>query len=106
MVPEPFQVVPTKQAEKDIRDLRPWQQRVTLELLALEGDPTLGHPLKGSLAGVRSLEFSLPGGAYRAAYVILGEERVCLVFQVGPHEGFYEKAERRYQALKSQGQIK
>jgi len=101
MVHEPFQVVPTRQAEKDIRDLRPYQRRVVEELLVLENDPTAGHTLKGSLTGVRSLQFSLSGGAYRAAYVVLAEERVCLVFQVGLHEGFYEKAERRYQALNS-----
>jgi mRNA-degrading endonuclease RelE of RelBE toxin-antitoxin system len=105
MVNEPFQVVPTRQAERDIRDLRPYQRRVVEELLALEHNPTAGHTLKGSLDGARSLEFSLPGGAYRAAYIVLVEERVCLVFQVGPHEGFDEKAERRYQALKSQGQV-
>ena len=41
------------------------------------------------------MEFSLKGVAYRTAYVVLEEEKVCLVFVVGPHEGFYQKAERR-----------
>jgi mRNA interferase RelE/StbE len=103
MVNEPFEVHLTSQAEKDLKDRRPWQRRVIQELLALEDDPVKGHVLKGSLAGVRSLEFSLPGGAHRAAYIVHGEDRVCLVFQIGPHEGFYEKAERRYAALKKQG---
>jgi hypothetical protein len=52
------------------------------------------------LLGARSLEFSLPGEAYRAAYIVLEEEQVCLVFQVGPHENFYKTAERRYAALR------
>lgn len=103
MVNEPFEVRLTSQAEKDLKDLRPCQRRVIQELLALEDDPVQGHVLKGSLAGVRSLEFSLPGGAHRAAYILRGEDRVCLVFQVGPHEGFYERAEQRYAALKRQG---
>jgi mRNA-degrading endonuclease RelE of RelBE toxin-antitoxin system len=103
MLNEPFEVRLTAQAERDLKGLRPWQRRVVQELLALENDPTRGHVLKGSLAGVRSLEFSLPGGEHRAAYVVHGEDRVCLVFQIGPHEGFYERAERRYAALKKQG---
>jgi mRNA-degrading endonuclease RelE of RelBE toxin-antitoxin system len=105
MTGDPFEVHLTRRAERDIEDLRPWQRRVIEALLTLEEDPHRGHTLKGSLLGVRSLEFSLPGGAHRAAYVVLNEERVCLVFQVGPHEGFYEKAERRYQSLKRHGQV-
>jgi hypothetical protein len=56
--------------------------------------------LKESLKGVRALEFSLKGVTYRAAYVVAEVERVCLVFMVGPHEGFYQKAERRVKALR------
>ncbi len=51
------------------------------------------------------MEFSLPGGAFRAAYIVREAEKVCLVFLVGPHENFYEKAERRYRALKKCGEI-
>ncbi len=103
MTNEPFAVHLTRQAEKDLDDLRPYQRRVIETLLALEDDPNAGHVLKGSLAGARSLEFSLPGGEHRAAYIVHGVDRVCLVFQIGPHEGFYERAERRYRALKKQG---
>jgi hypothetical protein len=39
-------------------------------------------------------------GAYRAAYVVMEDQKRCVVFLVGPHEGFYKKAERRYEALK------
>ena len=46
------------------------------------------------------MEFSLRGTAYRAAYVALEEESVCLVFMVGLHEGFYEKAERKAKAMR------
>lgn len=45
------------------------------------------------------MEFSLEGVAYRAAYMIREAVQVCLVFIVSPHEGFYEKAERRAKTL-------
>jgi len=80
-------------------------ERAAKEILALRENPYKGHSLKGSLRGARALEFSLKGVAYRAAYVVLEEEKVCLVFMVGPHEGFYEKAERRAKALRKQGML-
>jgi hypothetical protein len=57
------------------------------------------------LRGVRSLEFSLPGGEHRAAYYVLIDDRVCLVFAIGPHENFYRLAERRYEALVKAGTL-
>ncbi|MGB4097212.1 MAG: type II toxin-antitoxin system RelE/ParE family toxin, partial [Acetomicrobium sp.] len=65
------------------------------EILALKQNPYLGHQLKGSLLGVRSLEFSLKGVAYRAAYIVQEDDKTCLVFMIGSHEGFYQKAARR-----------
>ncbi len=74
--------------------------------MKLEDDPYLGHILSGSLKGTRSLEFSLKGsGVYRAVYVVLHDNRVYLVFIVGPHENIYDKAERRVAALKRSGRI-
>ena len=52
------------------------------------------------MRGVRALEMSLGGVAYRAAYVVLLDKLVCLVFMVGPHEGFYARAERRAKNLR------
>ncbi|MBM2813050.1 MAG: cytotoxic translational repressor of toxin-antitoxin stability system [Chloroflexi bacterium] len=105
MAHDPFDVRLTRQAEKDIRDLRPWADRILRALQSLKQDPGRGHALRRSLAGVRSLEFSLPGGAHRAIYVVIEDERVCLVFLVGAHEGIYERAERRVQALRHQGTV-
>ena len=93
----------TRQAEKDIVRLRADKARAVTALSRLKADPYAGHTLTGSLKGVRSLEFSAPGGAYRAAYVVKDQE--CVVFLVGPHEGFYEKAERRYRALQRLGSL-
>lgn len=101
-----FEVELTNQAEKDLKDLRPWVAEATRALLTLESDPLRGHMLTGSLRGCRSLEFSLKGsGVYRAVYVVLDEERVCLVFIVGPHENIYTKAERRVAALRRSGRL-
>ena len=95
----------TRQAEKDLKDLRAYLPRVLKSLKALETDPFKGHTLKGSMRGVRSLEFSLPGGAHRAAYFVVVDERTCLVFMVGAHEGFYDVAARRYEALVKSGEL-
>lgn len=95
-----FELHLAKSAEKDLLKLYELNEKITKELLALKQNPYLGHPLKGSLKGVRALEFSINGVAYRAAYIVLEKERVCLVFMVGPHEGFYQKAKRRAKALK------
>ncbi len=100
MASERYDVQLTRQAQKDLERLRPWTDRATQALLVLEGDPRRGHTLRDSLRGARSLEFSLPGGAHRAVYVVLEAEGVCLVFIVGPHEGIYDKAERRWAALR------
>ncbi len=97
---EPWRVELTRKAEKDVRGLRPWTAQVLRAIAVLEDDHQRGHTLKGSLRSVRSLEFNLRGGgAYRAAYIAVPDERVCVVFIVGSHENFYAKAERRYEAL-------
>jgi hypothetical protein len=58
-----------------------------------------GHPLSGVLHGTRALEFNLKGGgAFRVVYVVLDDDRVCVVLIVGPHENIYARAERRYRA--------
>ena len=78
----------------------------TRALARLADDPKRGHPLTANLKGCRSLEFSLRGsGQYRAVYVILDDESVCLVFIVGPHENIYDKAERRLTALRQSGDL-
>jgi mRNA-degrading endonuclease RelE of RelBE toxin-antitoxin system len=90
----------TRAAQKDLKNLRHDLQGVAKQLVRLETDPTAGHLLRGSLAGARSLEFSLRGGgAYRAVYVV-HQETVCIVFIIGPHENIYRKAESRLAALR------
>ena len=90
----------TRAAQKDLRDLRHDMQGVARQLARLEENPTAGHPLKGSLAGARSLELTLRGGgAYRAVYVV-HRDTVCIVFIIGPHENIYRKAESRLAALR------
>ncbi|MBX6721657.1 MAG: type II toxin-antitoxin system RelE/ParE family toxin [Dactylosporangium sp.] len=98
--PPAYEVRLTRAATKDLKRLRAHAKTIKQALDRLRTDPTAGHPLRGSLAGVRSLEFTLKGsGAGRAAYVVLPEHQVCVVFIIGPHEGFYERAERRAATL-------
>jgi mRNA-degrading endonuclease RelE of RelBE toxin-antitoxin system len=42
-------------------------------------------------------------GEFRTVYLLLEDDRVCLVFVVGPHENIDDKAERRVAALKRSG---
>lgn len=96
-----FSVHLTRTAENDVDDLRPYRDRVIQELIALERDPYKGHPLRGKLQGLRSLEFSLPGGVCRAVYAVKTSERVCLLIVIGYHHEIYERAERRVGALRA-----
>ena len=94
-----YRVEVTPRALKDLDRLRDLRESAVRDLIDLEQDPYKGHPLSGSLRGVRALEMSLGGAAYRTAYVVLPDKQVCLVFMVGPHEGFYARAERRAKSL-------
>jgi mRNA-degrading endonuclease RelE of RelBE toxin-antitoxin system len=95
-----FEVELLPKAEDDLDDLANQRDRAIAEILKLELNPHLGHTLKGSLRGVRSLEFTMKGGVFRALYVIDEPNRVVIVFLVGPHENIYKKAERRWAALR------
>jgi mRNA-degrading endonuclease YafQ of YafQ-DinJ toxin-antitoxin module len=97
---EGFSVRITRAVEGDLNDLEPYRRQVVGKLLALEENPYMGHALKGALKGLRSLEFSLPGGACRAVYEVKKEEKACLMVIIGYHEGLYERAERRIKGWK------
>lgn len=87
-------------AEKGLKSLRQHQSQAIREILKLEENPRLGHTLTGSLRGTRALEFNLKGGgAYRAVYTILDDQRICVLFLVGPHENVYKIAEQRWAAV-------
>lgn len=104
MQAESFGVRLHPKAQKDLRDLRPYIDRALREINTLCTDPHAGDLKKGSLQGVRALRFFLPGrGEYRALYVFHPVERECIVFMVGAHEGIYERAERRFEALQRTG---
>lgn len=96
----------TPRAEKDLGKLKHDEERAAREIRKLEDDPFLGHTLRGSLSGARSLEFSLRGGGeYRAIYIV-HENSICIIFIVGAHENIYKRAESRYEALRRQLGIK
>jgi len=91
----------TANAEKDLLNIKKFKEFALNKIMDLKQNPLKGHTLKGSLNGVRALKFSIKRVAYRAAYIFIEEDRVCLVFMIGPHEGFYEKAQRRAKTLKA-----
>jgi len=99
MPTERYTVRLTPRAVRDVVDLQTYLVEVMEAIFSLRDAPQRGHTLTGSLKGARALEFSLPGGAYRAAYVVDDRIHICRVFAIGPHENFYELAQRRYAAL-------
>lgn len=99
-----YRVELTGGAKKDLKKLRQHREQLREALGRLETDPLAGHTLRGTLYGLRSLEFTVKGsGAFRAVYGVLEEDAVCLVVIVGPHENIYDRAERRVEALRSAG---
>lgn len=91
-----YSVDVTPPASKELLALVPYVEEITNILLCLEDTPEAGHYLKGDLKGFRSLEFALPGsGQYRATYVIIEAQKKCLIFAIGPHEGFYNVVKQR-----------
>ena len=93
----------TKNASKELASLLPYVEEATKAILILEKRPNAGHPLHGDLHKFLSLEFSLQGGGqYRAAYIIIEAEKVCVVFAIGPHEGFYERVKLRAKTIRKQ----
>ena len=102
---ESYEVQITKSVEDDLKDFGSYRKKVIEEILVLEKNPMAGHPLKGKLKGMLSLEFSLPNGACRAVYKVKEDMQICLVIIIGYHENIYEKAQRRVEYLIKNGMI-
>lgn len=98
---EIFKVILDPVAQKDLKALKRIKEQVLDAILVLETSPTKGHDLKGNLQGIRALEFSIKGsGQYRTAYLLLEEQKICIVFAVGPHENFYNSAAKKAKLIK------
>lgn len=96
-----YNVELTSTAAKELASLKPYVEEVIKIILVLEKKPDAGHSLKGNLHQFRALEFSLPGsGQYRTAYVVIEEKKTCVIFAIGPHEGFYENVKLRAKAIR------
>lgn len=99
-----YRVELTDAAKKDFKKHRQHREQIGEAIGQLEENPLAGHTLKGTLYGLRSLEFTVSGsGAFRAVYGVLDSDAVCLVVIVGPHENIYDRAERRVEALHAAG---
>lgn len=89
-----------KGIEKDLKSFRSVQGDLLRKLAVLERNPDAGEELSGNLRGAWSLKFSLRGmGECRVAYNKLPDNRICLLFLIGPRENFYREALRRFEAL-------
>ena len=95
-----YRVELTRRAQKDLKKLRHDLPNALQHIMELEVDPYRGEPLKGTLREARSLHFTLKGGGqYRAIYLLLDEDTVCVVFLVASRENVYDEAARRLQTL-------
>lgn len=99
---EPARIELTSHASKDLKGLWRVSGEVTKHLKGLKANPLKGHSLSGSLQGMRALDFTMKGsGQFRAAYFYFSDENVVIIFLVGPHENFYQMAEKRVKLLKN-----
>jgi mRNA-degrading endonuclease RelE of RelBE toxin-antitoxin system len=106
MTSKRYEVLLTSAVKKDLKRLRTHKARIGEALADLETNPLVGHVLKGTLTGLRSLSFTVKGrGAFRAVYAVIDDEAVCLIIIVGPHENIYEAVERRVEALRAAGEM-
>jgi len=83
-------------AERDLRRLRSHAARFLTRLQTLATRPERGHPLRGPLAGARSLVLSQQGGGYRAVYIYDVLKNECRVLAIGEHATVYETAVQRF----------
>lgn len=101
MTQETFEIILEPVAARDLKSLKHDAGKIVDEIIVLETNPKKGHELNGSLQGVRSLSFSIKGsGQFRVAYLIVEKDRKCVVFAIGPHENFYNMAEKRARQMK------
>lgn len=99
--PNQWSIVVARTARKDFVRFRSVTNDLRQKIGVLRTNPDAGERLEGPLEGVLALKFSLKGtGECRAAYLKLPDNRICLLFLVGPRENFYREAERRFEALR------
>ncbi len=97
---EYWRIVTARAARKDFTRFRSVTPELRAKIAVLRTNPDAGDRLEGALEGALSLKFSLKGmGECRVAYVKLPDNRICLLFLIGPRENFYREALRRFEAL-------
>ncbi len=89
-------------AQKDLKGLWKIREEVVAALLILENSPDKGHDLSQDLQGILSLEFTIKGsGPFRAAYVMVEENKTCSILAIGPHQNFYALVKSRLKQVKA-----
>jgi len=93
---EPYLVEFSKEAKKDLKQHRSAAAAVGKAVARLAIEPELGEKLLGEMEGFRSLHIVVKGsGEYRVVYLVEETKRLCIVFAIGPREGFYNSLKRR-----------
>ena len=92
----PAAIVLLPDAERDLARLRSHAARFLARIQTLAAQPERGHPLRGVLAGARSLVLSYQGGGYRAIYVYDAAKNECRVLAIGEHATVYQTAAQRF----------
>jgi mRNA-degrading endonuclease RelE of RelBE toxin-antitoxin system len=94
--PAPAAVVLLPGAKGDLQHLRSHAAQFLTHIQTLATRPERGHPLRGPLAGARSLVLSYQGGGYRAVYVYDIAKNECRVLAIGEHATVYDIAVQRF----------
>ncbi len=97
---EQWRIVTARAARKDFAKFGSATTELRAKIAVLRTNPDVGDRLEGALEDALSLKFSLKGmGECRVAYIKLTDNRICLLFMVGPRENFYREALRRFEAV-------
>ncbi|SIR60464.1 type II toxin-antitoxin system RelE family toxin [Halanaerobium kushneri] len=93
-----------KSVKDDLKSLKHQKEKAIKKIITLENNPIeKSKSLSGTLKGLRSFNFSLNDGQYRAIFKILEDNKICLMIIIGSRQNIYLEAKRRVKILKKQG---
>ncbi|ADQ14059.1 type II toxin-antitoxin system RelE family toxin [Halanaerobium hydrogeniformans] len=89
--------------KNDLKKLKHQKEDAINQIISLENNPVKkSKSLSGILKGLRSFQFTLADGQYRAIFKILEDNKVYLLIIIGSRQNIYLEAKRRVKSLKKQ----